>query len=64
MFASSAAGIHPIHCLQREDVTFYDIEGKELSSIQGRRHTRVEVTFRGHEGNQAKRKSAVIRVRD
>ena len=64
MFASSAAGIHPIHCLQRQDMTFYDVEGKELSSIQWRRATRAEVTFRGHEDDQAQQGSAVIRMRD
>ena len=46
------------------DVTFYDVEGKELSSIQWRRGSRVEVSFRGHKGDQAQQGSAVIRVRD
>lgn len=65
IFASSAVGIHPIHCLQRqEDVTFYDVEGRELSSIQSHRATRTEVTFRGTKGDQAQQGSVVIRVRD
>ena len=53
IFASSASGIHPVHCLQRNDVTFLDSAGRVLQPLQWHRATRVEVHFRGHKGDQA-----------
>lgn len=64
MFASSASGAHPVHCLRRDDVIFFDAEEKVLTSMQWQRATRVEVRFRGHKGDQNENGPSVIRIRD
>lgn len=63
IFASSVSGIHPVHCLQRHDVTFSDEQDRVLTPLQWRRATRVKVTFRGHKADQAQRGSDAIRTR-
>ena len=64
IFSSSASGIHPVHCLQRNDVTFLDAAGRVLPPLQWHQATRVEVHFRAHKGDQAQLGSAVARMRD
>ena len=63
-FASSASGIHPVHCLARSGVTFYHDEGQVLVPLKWHRATRVEVRFRGHKMDRAQKGSEVIRVRE
>ena len=63
IFASSAGGIHPVHCLQRGDVTFY-AGNRRLPRLQWHKATCVHVKFRGHKGDQTEQGSTIIRVRD
>lgn len=46
--ASAAAGIHQVHGLRRDDVTFHSVSGPEVPSLQWHKATRVEVKFREH----------------
>lgn len=63
IFATTTGGVHPVHCLRRTDVTFYDGE-RVLRPSQLYRATRVRVRFRGHKGDQAEQGSTVFRTRD
>ena len=62
MFASSAGGVHPTHCLLRSDVTFY-AKGRALPVLKWHEATRVVVNFRGHKGDQSQKGSSVARTR-
>jgi len=64
MFETSAAGIHPVHCLRRDDVTFYDEHDRVLLPLQWRRAIRADVRFRGHKADQTQRGSTLVRVRE
>lgn len=63
IFADGAGRVHPVHCLRRDDVTFYEGE-RVLRPTQWYRATRVKVVFRGHKGDQVEQGSTLFRTRD
>ena len=60
MFAADSGAAHSVHCLTRGGVAFY-ADGTQLEYMQWRQADRVDVRFKGHEGDQEQMGS--IRVR-
>ena len=62
LFENDAGKIHPIHCLTRRDIAFFDDNG-QLYGDQRRRATRVEIRYRGSKGDQNQEGSVHVRTR-
>ena len=63
MFASSAGVVHPVHCLTRRDVAFFQ-GSQQLEYRHWRQADRIEVRFRGHTGDQEQAGDVRARTRD
>ena len=55
VFASASGVAHAAHCLTRGDVAFFAGE-QQLGILEWHRADRVEVRFRGHKGDQKKKR--------
>lgn len=63
MFATSHGDVHPAHCITRQDVAFFSGDVR-LADARLRQADRIEVWFRGHEGDQHQIGDVRIRTRD
>lgn len=63
IFQSDRGVVHPIHCLTRIDIAFFD-GGRQLEQAEWRRATRTEIRFRGHKGDQDQLGVILVRTRD
>ena len=62
VLASDSGIVHPVHCVTRDDVTFFN-DGDQLDVRRWREAERVEVRFRGHKGDQLQKGSTLVRTR-
>ena len=63
MFASSAGGVHPAHCLTRKDVAFF-AGSTQLDYRHWRQANKMEIHFRGHKGDQDQTGDVRVRTRE
>jgi len=63
IFKSDQGLVHPVNCLTRGDVAFFDAHG-QLFGGDISRATRFELLFRGHKGDQAQKGTVLVRTRE
>ena len=62
VLASDSGIVHPVHCVTRDDVTFFN-DGDQLDFRRWRQADMVKVRLRGHKGDQLQEGSTIVRTR-
>lgn len=63
MFAADSGVVHPVHCLTRDGVAFY-AHGTKLENARWQQTDKVELRFKGLEGDQEQLASVRVRTRN